>query len=99
MYFSKTSCQLAAKPDKQQNLWFCRKKKIEGRAKCFLYRLTSEDVNLLARDLTQKVFDEVVGHGEKFGGCRKTIILARNNNFSGGVGTIMCTCREDEVHL
>lgn len=42
-----------------------------------MYRLTSEDVDLLARDLTQKVFDEVVGHGEKFGGCRKTIILAR----------------------
>lgn len=49
----------------------------------FLYRLTSEDVDLLARDLTQKMFDEVVGHGEKLGGCRKTIILARNNNFWG----------------
>lgn len=60
-----------------------RKKKKSGQS-VFRPRLTSEHVDLLPGDLTQKVFDEVVGHGEKFGGCRRTIILARNNNFLGG---------------
>lgn len=67
-------------------------------AKEVFQQLTSEDVDLLPRVLTQKVFDKVVGHREKFGCCGKTICQVRNRSFFGGgavVGIIMW--KEDEV--